>query len=255
MPESHTTAGDRAAASNLFTPQLVLRPREQVESQIRQGILSGALTDGERLPSEAVLAEQFHVSRPTVREALSTLKEQGLITKAAGPRGGAFVRYVDHHALDRAFAEQLSNTLMVGSVSPAELIDFRNMIEVPSARQAARNHSEAHLERLRSIIDREKSISVDDEEAPALNSQFHQLLAEASGNRILQAVVSALHRLAHPMELVRWTPSVGQEGVRHHIAIVRAVSNSDPDAAESAMRAHLQFLAANSVAPEAEANR
>lgn len=229
-----------------FTPQLVKRPREQVEDQIRQAILNGVLVHGERLPSEALLAEQFHVSRPTIREALSALKEQGLILKSAGPKGGSFVRYVDHHALDLAFAEQLSNTLEVGSVSAAELIAFRNMIEVPSAREAAINRTELHLEQLRAVIDREKSISVFDAEAPVLNSEFHQLLAEASDNRILQAVVSAVHRLTHPMETIEWTPEVAREGVRHHINIVRAVTNGDPDQAESAMRAHLKFLQENS---------
>jgi len=239
--------GDSPARSSIgvFTPRPAQRPREQVEGQLRQAILTGALVDGERLPSEAMLAEQFHVSRPTVREALSVLKEQGLIVKSGGPKGGSFVRYVDHHSLDQAFAEQLSNTLEVGSVSASELIAFRNMIEIPSARQAARNHSEMQLEQLRSIIEREKGISVFDKDAPALNSEFHRCLAEASANRILQAVVSAVHRLTHPMDLVNWTPEVGREGVRHHINIVRAVAERNPDAAESAMRAHLQFLEAH----------
>jgi GntR family transcriptional repressor for pyruvate dehydrogenase complex len=229
-----------------FSPRAVQRPREQVESQIQHAILSGLLSNGARLPSETLLAEQFGVSRPTVREALSTLKEKGLITKASGSNGGSFVRYVDHHALDRAFAEQLSTTLEVGSVSGAELIAFRNMIEVPSAREAALNRSDAHLEKLRSIIEREKAISVFDAEAPDLNSEFHQLLAEASGNRILEAVVSAVHRLTHPMDLIEWTPEVGREGVRHHINIVRALTKADPDEAETAMRAHLHFLQENS---------
>lgn len=229
-----------------FTPRSVQRPREQVETQIRNAILSGQLTQGDRLPSESVLAELFSVSRPTVREALSALKESGLITKLAGAKGGSFIRYVDHHALDRAFAEQLSNTLEVGSVSPAELIGFRNMIEVPSARLAAEHRSEEHVEELRSIIEREKAISVFDAEAPVLNSEFHRVLAEASGNRILQAVVSAIHRITHPMELIDWTPEAAREGVRHHIAIVRAVAQKDADEAQSAMLAHLGFLQKNS---------
>lgn len=229
-----------------FRPLAVQRPREQIERQIRQAILSGSLGHGEKLPSEAALAEQFNVSRPTVREALSALKESGLITKSAGARGGSFVRFVDHHALDRAFAEQLANTLEVGSVSAAEVIAFRDMIEVPSARGAARNRTDVHIEKLRAVIEQEKSISIFDAEAPVLNSEFHQLLAEASGNRILQAVISAVHSIIHPMDLIEWSPEVAREGVRHHIAIVRPVAKGEPDEAEEAMRAHLRFLAEHS---------
>jgi len=86
-----TSDTNSMSGAKTFRPNAVQRPREQIESQIRQAILSGSLEHGERLPSESALAEQFNVSRPTVREALSALKESGLITKSAGARGGSFV--------------------------------------------------------------------------------------------------------------------------------------------------------------------
>jgi DNA-binding transcriptional MocR family regulator len=78
-----------------FQPSRVRRPREQVEEQIREAILSGAFRQGDKLPSETQLAEQFSVSRTTVREALRALAAAGLISKVPGVAGGSFVQSVE----------------------------------------------------------------------------------------------------------------------------------------------------------------
>ena len=63
----------------------------QIAKAIRDAIMSGDLLVGERLPSEAELAEQFDVSRPTVREALKRLGAQSRTRTQRGAPGGAFV--------------------------------------------------------------------------------------------------------------------------------------------------------------------
>jgi len=63
----------------------------QIAEAIRDAIISGSLRVDARLPSEAELAEQFDVSRPTVREALKRLAAQSLIRTQRGATGGAFV--------------------------------------------------------------------------------------------------------------------------------------------------------------------
>src|SRR5207249_115330 len=73
-----------------FTAKQVTRPRAQVEQQIREAILGGLFSPGEKLPPETQLAEQFGVSRPTVREALGSLVTAGLIRKVPGVAGGSF---------------------------------------------------------------------------------------------------------------------------------------------------------------------
>ncbi|MCA3749647.1 MAG: winged helix-turn-helix transcriptional regulator, partial [Rubrobacter sp.] len=77
-----------------FKPAPVRRAREQVESQLREAILSGTFRSGDRLPSELELAKSFGVSRTTVREALGSLASAGLISKVPGASGGSFVRRV-----------------------------------------------------------------------------------------------------------------------------------------------------------------
>ena len=66
----------------------------QIAEAIRNAIVSGDLLSDARLPSEAELAEQFGVSRPTVREALKRLAAQNLIRTRRGATGGNFVNRI-----------------------------------------------------------------------------------------------------------------------------------------------------------------
>lgn len=232
-----------------FAPTPVLRPREQVENQLRGAILSGRFTHGDRLPSEVALAEQFKVSRATVREALRSLAESGLINKVPGANGGSFVRFLDQHALSDVVSEQISNILDLGTIRHDEVAAFRDMLEVPSARLAAVNRTDEHLAALRAIIDREKEVDVSDAAVTDLNAEFHSAIATASGNRVLAAFVTALHRVAHPIAFIETDNNVGELAVKHHIALYRAIRSEEPDAAADGMRAHLAFLNEHAAGP------
>lgn len=240
---SHSLRDNPATPAPGFHVDPVLRPRQQVENQIKRAILSGAVRQGERLPSETRLAEQFSVSRATVREALRALAANGLISKSPGSTGGSFVEYVDHHALSSVLSDRLSSTLELGSITYEEVAEFRNLLEIPSARLAAVNRTDEHLKELRAIVDGEKRALVGDPEVPELNIRFHTQLAEASGNRVLAASVSALHRVARPLAFIDTTSSeLGRVAVRHHIAIVAGVRSQDAQAAAQAMEQHLEYL-------------
>lgn len=239
MPNDVTAQPDGAAA---FRAAPVLRPRQQVETQIRKAIMDGTFNQGDRLPSEAKLAEAFGVSRATVREALRAISESGLIVTTPGATGGSFVQKVDHHSLADLVSERLSNVLGLGSVTYEEVGAFRDMLEVPSARLAAEHRTEAHLEAIREAIDEEKDAKSSDDQVVQLNASFHSAVAEASGNRVLIAFVGALHRLAHPITFIATDDEVGATAVRHHIDIFKAIEEQDPDGAAAAMAEHLAYL-------------
>src|SRR5574337_1219031 len=202
--------------------QAVLRPRQQVEETIKAAILSGELESGEMLPPEAELARQFNVSRTTLREALRVLTSQHLITKIPGARGG--------------------NLLALGGVRFDEVADVRQHLEVPSVRLAAANRTEEDLAKLAEIVSREKKASVDDPEIPDLDRQFHTLIAQATGNRVLAALVEALHHTTEPVHYLDLSPEVGRETVRQHAAILRAIQKQDADAGAEAIVEHLTYL-------------
>ena len=233
---------DGSTAIDGFKPKPVMRPRQQVESQLRDAVLSGAFGRGDRFPSEAKLAEQFGVSRATIREALRALVSGGLISTVPGAGGGSFVTYMDHEKLGEMVAERLGHTLELGSISYDEVAEFRNLLEVPSARLAAQNRTDTHLQRLHDVIEREKVATVDDPEVPNFNAEFHAIVADASGNRLLSSFVAALHRVAHPLAFIATSEQLGRDAVRHHIAIVSAIKARDPDLAEKRMVEHLDYL-------------
>lgn len=220
----------------------VQRPRQQVENQIREGIRGGTLATGEKLPTEAELAESFGVSRTTVREALRTLVADGLLEKMPGAGGGSFVRRLDHHAFGADLGHDIENLLRVESIEHREAAELRRMLEAPAVRLAAKNRTEADLEALNAVLEEEKSLTYDDPAVPDLDVRFHSVISEASGNRVLAAFVSALHQVTEPVHHLNLNAEVGKRAVRQHVKIVKAIENGDGEAAEEAMLSHLAYL-------------
>jgi GntR family transcriptional repressor for pyruvate dehydrogenase complex len=220
----------------------VIRPRRQVEETIRAAILSGRIKSGEMLPPETELARQFNVSRATLREALRVLASQHLIARVPGARGGNLVQVVDHHSLGSVMIEAVENLLALGSLKFGEVADVRQCLEVPSVRLAATHRSDPDMARLSEIVARQKAALVSDPEVPDLDRQFHTLIAEASGNRVLAALVGALHHATEPVHYLDLSPEVGRETVRHHGAILHAIQRRDPDSAAVAVTRHLTYL-------------
>jgi GntR family transcriptional regulator, transcriptional repressor for pyruvate dehydrogenase complex len=232
-----------------FTPAKVLRTREQVELQLREAIFSGAFGHGDKLPSETELSEQFAVSRTTVREALRALASEGLIRKVPGAGGGSFVETVDNESLGSWLTDSMKNILRLGSISHDEIAQTRRMLELPAASAAAGERSEEDLEALRAVIEREKQVTVEDPIVSDLDVAFHTAVAEASGNRVLSAFVTALHRVTHPVTYIHLSPENGRTTVRQHVAILEAIGEQDPTRARAEMETHLDYVESLGRAP------
>jgi len=225
-----------------FTAKVVQRPRQQVEDQIRAAIRSGVVKTGQKLPTEVALSRDFGVSRTTVREALRSLVADGLIEKVPGAGGGSFVRMLDSHSFGIELGQDIENLLRVGSIVYYEAADVRRMLEVPCVRLAAEHRTDEEAAELREIVDKQKTLSYDDPRVPELDVRFHSLIGKASGNRVAAAFVDALHRVTEPVHHLDLDAEVGRRTVRQHMAIVRAVEERDPAAAERAMVEHLSYL-------------
>lgn len=228
--------------SDGFVVQQVLRPREQVQKQIEGAIFNGTFAQGDKLPSENALAEMFGVSRPTVREALGSLVSAGLLRKIPGAGGGSFVREIDAKALGRMLQDSLSHVLQLGSVNIDEVSQAREVVEVPCARLAARHRSQPQIDAARDVVDRQKKIDLLSPEVSTLDQEFHRIIAEASGNRLLVAFVEALHACTAPVTYLRLTPEVGQNTILQHAHIIKAVAAGDEAGATAAMQEHLVYV-------------
>src|ERR687883_979020 len=110
-----------ARGPGLFAPVSVARASTSIADQIRQAIVTGRLNEGERLPPERELAEQFGVSRVTVRDALRGLEAMGLIEVRVGARGGAFVTVPSGSLV----GQTMSDMMLMSAVTPDEIVEAR----------------------------------------------------------------------------------------------------------------------------------
>ena len=215
---------------------------EQVADQLRELITSGVLTPGERLPSESELARELGVSRATVREALRVLAAQNLLRTAKGAGGGSYVTLptVDH--ISEFMRSSIGLLTDARDLTLEELIEARELLEVPAARLAARRRSDADVELLRSAIPPEP-LALDARDQFSYNKEFHSTVIGCCGNTLLslaaQPVFSALQTSLARSTLGR---RFHREINAHHRRIAEAIAAGDEAAAGAEMRGHLEFL-------------
>lgn len=182
-------------------------------------IRTGSLKPGDRL-TETELAQRLGISRTPVREAIRQLEASGLVRHL--PRIGATVRRLD-------YAEVM------------ELYEMRVVLEGTAARMAARAASDIELAELEEIHAEFLKVIADPRQAFALNRQFHVTLTNAAKNRFLAQSMDGLERtllILGPSTLVN--PDRVQDVVIEHEAILTALKRRDGDAAEAAMKTHVE---------------
>lgn len=220
----------------------VRKAYEQVADQLRDLIMSGQLARGDRLPNETILAGQFGVSRGTVREALRALAAQNLISTAKGAGGGSFVTLPTADHISEFLHANIGLLSESEEVSLQEFLEARAILEVPAAGLAARRQRPDEIPRLRdSIVD--DPVRVPTQEQFEHNKGFHSAVMAASGNTLLliaaQPIFSVLQtNLSRSSLDERFHRRIHDD----HELIAAAIEDGDGDAAEEAMRSHLEFL-------------
>jgi GntR family transcriptional repressor for pyruvate dehydrogenase complex len=233
------TAG-RPARTHLQVDR-ILPAYAQVATQLRELIVTGQLHAGDQLPTEAELATVFGVSRSTIREALRSLSAQNLVYTSRGVTGGTFVSEVDPNTVSDYLRTSLG--LMSGSetVSVADLLEARAALEVPAARFAALRRSNPQLEQLGHNVE----VGHIEDEAVRFekNTEFHALILEASGNRLLSIVASPIFEVLRSRFRRDDVPNDYWQSVdADHREIYQHLIAGDAEAAENSMRAHLDRL-------------
>lgn len=220
----------------------VRKAYEQVYDQLRELIMRGELERGQRLPNEALLAREFGVSRGTVREALRLLAAHSLIRTTKGAGGGSFVTLptVDHVSEFLQVNIGLLNESR--DVSAEEMLEARELLESFAARMAALRRSPADLERLRACVIDDR-LELRSDRQFAYNAGFHAALLDASRNTLLAIAAQPIFGILQTNMRRR---EISHETLRQvnedHRAILAAVHEGDPDAAEERMRDHLALL-------------
>jgi len=170
------------------------RLADRIVEQLETMILEGTLKAGERLPAERVLAEQFGVSRPSLREAIQKLAAKGLLISRHG--GGNFVV----ESLGSTFSDPLLYLLENNPDAQRDLLEFRHTLEGSCAYYAALRATELDQRRLgeafaalQDCYSREGNVSRAEE--GAADARFHLAIAEASHNTVLLHTIRGLFDL------------------------------------------------------------
>lgn len=211
--------------------------KDQALAQLKQFIASEGLAAGERLPSERELARQLGIGRNSVREALKVLEALGIVESRVGE--GTFILEQPGATLGRTIG--LSIATWGGAL--LELLHARQMIEVESARFAALRATDDDRQAILAEVDRMDAAGDDIYGYLAADMQFHRLVAQATHNGVVAAVVSNLIDILQDVlgEMRADQIQSVAEGTSTHRDIFAAIVQKDGDTASREMRSHLQF--------------
>ena len=221
----------------------------QIANAIRDAIVAGSLLVDQRLPSEAELAEQLKVSRPTVREALKRLAAQSLIRTQRGATGGAFVNRI---SFEEAYAQQITTStllLSMNAVSFSTACEARYALERACAPLAAERRTADHLATMRAEIHRQDQPGLTDEAFCASDVAFHRALVDGACNPVLSyQLAGAVEAMQPLMNMITFTARDRARIVALHTRIADAITAKDCEAAQdglSALETETQDLAAS----------
>jgi DNA-binding FadR family transcriptional regulator len=220
----------------------VPKAAELVAATLRRQIVTGELKEDDSLPSEALLMQQFRVSRPTLREAFRILESESLIHVRRGARGGARVQVPDGDVA----ARYVGYVLEYRGTTMADVYNARAELEVPLARLLATNAKPKQIARLRASVEAAEE-HLDDPDAYGVHdTSFHLLVAELAGNETLEVLLQMVYHIVSTARR-RYTATLdrGVHQIEHqqvhktHVKLVELIASRDPDAAEALWRKHM----------------
>ncbi len=221
---------------------VVQTPRRAADigvAQLRSYIEDNDLAPGDRLPAERQLIPELGLSRTELRKALERLERDGIIWRHVGK--GTFI--AEPEPEPDGGAEAVSAMALGRKLTPVRMMRARICFEPALAREAALNASGAALHRMSEVM-AQCEAATSWAEYERNDDLFHQAIAEASDNLLLQVLFEKLNQVRRA---VAWGsvrrdtlhPASDHDSFVQHRHIFSAISDRDPDAAQDAMRAHL----------------
>ncbi|MEM6281542.1 MAG: FadR/GntR family transcriptional regulator [Chloroflexota bacterium] len=179
--------------SKPFQFQSIQQPSvvDQITQTIRDALIRGELSPGQKLPSEPELARQLGVGRSAVREALKVLQAIGVVESRRGSG-----TYVVEEPSDRML-NPLSFAILLGTNVSSELIELRVMIEIGYCELAASQATAADMQKIEQAARAlENAVShADHEHLAQLDLNFHYAILEATHNPLVQKIGRAVEEL------------------------------------------------------------
>jgi GntR family transcriptional repressor for pyruvate dehydrogenase complex len=206
-----------------------------VSEKIRNAIISGEIKTGELLPTETDLAEQFGVTRSTIREAIRLLEHGGILGRADRKRLVVTLPATD------AVGRSVSSALLMHQVTYENLWQVAMGLEPLASKLACTAATEEDKQLLAENLQKTQEVKDTHSALLASEIEFHNLLAEATHNSALLLARAPLNELFYP---VAWGAviralSPGERILVAHQHIYDAICDNDPDKAEEWMKKHM----------------
>lgn len=208
------------------------RLSDKIVSQIMNMVREGSIKPGEKLPNEAVLSEQFGVSRGILREALTQLQSQGYIRRK--PKDGTYIQ------------EDIQNIMMNESMNDllkqatyTDLLDFRESLEMKMAERVIERASDEEISELIEGL----GIASNAEIQHSMDHYFHYKLAQVSKNIFFMNFIDTYYDLI--TEIAAYSnrdQSRRDQIAEEHLAIAKAIQKRDKEAARMAVHHHMKMV-------------
>ncbi|RFU47898.1 FadR/GntR family transcriptional regulator [Paraburkholderia sp. DHOC27] len=213
-------------------------------SKVMDGLVEGIVEEkyGAVLPPQDVLSKEFDVSRTVMREALSMLLARDMLD--VRPKIGTRIRpmqnwrMIDEDVVSWRFRAKPDQTFL------RDVIEFRALIEPRACAQAAVRGTAAEIAGIREAFDLFSSVRPGDEGYQTADELLHTRIVLASGNQFFQQMVAIIRgALTAINPIVTNRPGGWEEVIQNHKRVVEAIERRDPEEAEAASTAMIDFTA------------
>jgi DNA-binding FadR family transcriptional regulator len=234
---------------NTGTKRSVRIPKasELIARKIKHDIVTKVLEEGQLLPTEVKLMDEFGVSRPTIREAYRILEADRLVSVTRGAKGGAVVHRPDPQLITE-------HILLVLGWEQAKVSDFyeaRATIEPGMARAVALKASKTAPAVLQDILDRARLQIKNTEDFAEVLTEFHTALVDLGGNHMLKHVAAAMHEVILRHKALVLTQLRRDQndtdffvdaevGLKSYKKLITLIQQKKADEAEAHWRRHIQ---------------
>jgi len=221
---------------------------EQIVNQVLEALLRGDLKPKDKLPSENELSLIFGVSRVTVREAIRSLEQLGVVEVRRGNTGGAYIKKVNMDEL----VQQIANALCIAGVTFQHLAEARELLEeMIISKLALFNLNSKHIQRLKKLNEMAKKHYKEGKNRERLltNFKFHGAIAEITRNPL----IVFMHKLISKLSIGFFenvVPSDGmiQNTLKYHDELINLLEKGDFVKASLLCSRHIKEVSADILA-------
>ncbi|EHL17466.1 hypothetical protein HMPREF9628_00576 [Peptoanaerobacter stomatis] len=212
----------------------------RVADKIKQKIFSGSIKIGDKLPTERELAQRYNVGRPSIREAIRSLENLGLVETLQG--SGTYVRNNTEKIILNSF-DIIYNT---NDISNEEVVQFREMFEYAAVKLAATNATDAEIRKLEKILEKMKIVNTS-KELERVDLLFHEQIANMTHNTLILQIFKAMRSffdncIKSTNDLIYSKGENNEDIISYHIPITDAIKDRDPSVALVFMERHFKKI-------------